>query len=66
MIKGKVVFIRASKKIIFVKLADKKIIKSHIVVNVSGPVNLDQLNSESNLINSINLNINNTHHDVEV
>lgn len=58
MIKGKAVFIKASKKIIFVKLDDKKIIKSHIVVNVSGPVNLDQLNSESNLINSINLNIN--------
>lgn len=58
MVKGKAVSIRAFKNIIFVKMDNKKIIKSHIVVNVSGPVNLDQLNSESNLINSIKSNIN--------
>ena len=58
MVKGKAISIKASKKIIFVKLDNKKIIKSHIVVNVSGPVDLDQLNSESNLIKSIKSNIN--------
>ena len=58
MVKGKAISIKASKKIIFVKLDNKKIIKSHIAVNVSGPVDLDQLNSESNLIKSIKSNIN--------
>tara|TARA_B100001063_G_C16776116_1_gene565523 strand:+ start:4510 stop:6045 length:1536 start_codon:yes stop_codon:yes gene_type:complete len=58
MVKGKAVSITSLKNILFVKMDNKKIIKSHIVVNVSGPVNLDQLNSESNLINSIKSNIN--------
>ncbi len=58
MVKGKAVSINTSKKIILVKLDNNKIIKSHIVVNVSGPVSLDQLNSESNLIKSIKSNIN--------
>ena len=58
MVKGTAVSIDTSKKIILVKLDNNKIIKSDIVVNVSGPVNLDQLNFESNLIKSIKSNTN--------
>lgn len=58
MIKGKAVSIKLLKNTISVKLDNRKTIKSHIVVNVSGPVNLDQLNYESDLIKSIKLNIN--------
>ena len=58
MVRGKAVSIDTSKKIILVKLDNNKIIKSNIVVNVSGPVNLDQLNFESNLIKSIKSNTN--------
>ena len=58
MIKGKAVSIKSLKNTISVKLDNRKTIKSHIVVNVSGPVNLDQLNYESDLIKSIKLNIN--------
>lgn len=41
-----------------VNLDNKKKIKSDIVVNVSGPVNLDDLNMESSFIKSIKKNIN--------
>ena len=58
MIKGKATSIKSLKKIILVRLDNRRIIKSHIVINVSGPVNLDQLNYESDLIKSIKLNVN--------
>jgi len=58
MVKGKAISLDTKKKIILVKLDNNKIIKSDIVVNVSGPVNLDQLNFESNLIKSIKSNTN--------
>ena len=58
MIKGKAISIKSLKKIILVRLDNRRIIKSHIVINVSGPVNLDQLNYESDLIQSIKLNVN--------
>ena len=58
MIKGKAVSIKSLKNTISVKLDNRKTIKSHIVVNVSGPVNLDKLNYESDLIKSIKLNVN--------
>ena len=58
MIKGKAVSIKTSKKNIVVNLDNKKKIKSDIVVNVSGPVNLDDLNMESSFIKSIKKNIN--------
>ena len=58
MIKGKATSIKSLKKIILVRLDNRRVIKSHIVINVSGPVNLDQLNYESDLIKSIKLNVN--------
>lgn len=53
IIKGKCVSIRKSKNNILVMTDTKKKIKSDIVVNVSGPVDLQSLNNESKLINII-------------
>jgi hypothetical protein len=58
MIKGKAVSIKISTRNILINLENKKKIKSDIVVNVSGPVNLDNLNMESNFIKSIKTNVN--------
>tara|TARA_B100001248_G_C27378552_1_gene455667 strand:- start:237 stop:1781 length:1545 start_codon:yes stop_codon:yes gene_type:complete len=55
---GKAEKIKKYKKYILVKIDNKKKIKSDIVVNVSGPVNLDDLHEESPLIKSIKANSN--------
>ena len=56
-IKGKAVLIRAYKKSYELKLSNNKKVTSDIVVNVSGPVNLEEINSESTFIKSIKKNI---------
>ena len=53
VIKGKGVSIKKIKDILYVKTDTKKTVKSNIVVNVSGPVDLINLNKESKFINSI-------------
>lgn len=53
VIKGKCVSITKLKNIIYVKTNTKKTIKSDIVVNVSGPVDLNNLNTESKFIKNI-------------
>ncbi len=58
MFKGKAVSIKTSTRDICVNLDNKKKIKSDIVVNVSGPVNLNDLDTESNFIKSIKKNVN--------
>ena len=55
-IKGKAVSVQKTKKYLYVILNNKRKIKSDIVVNVSGPVNLVDLNNESKLIKSIKNN----------
>ena len=55
-IKGKAVSVQKTKKYLYVILNNKRKIKSDIVVNVSGPVNLVDLNNDSKLIKSIKNN----------
>ena len=53
IIKGKGILIKKIKDILYVKTDTKKMVKSNIVVNVSGPVDLISLNKESKFINTI-------------
>ena len=53
IIKGKGILIKKIKNILYVKTDTKKMVKSDIVVNVSGPVDLTSLNKESKFINTI-------------
>ena len=55
---GRAVEIKKYKKNIFVKTNNKNYIKSDIVINVSGPVNLDDISKETNFIKSIKNNTN--------
>ena len=58
MIKGKALSLKNTKKNIVVHLDNQRTIKSDIVVNVSGPVNLEELNKESDFIKSIKEKVN--------
>ena len=53
IVKGKAISIKKIKDILYVKTDTKKMVKSNIVVNVSGPVDLISLNKESKFINTI-------------
>lgn len=53
IIKGKGISIKKNKDILYVKTDTKKMVKSNIVVNVSGPVDLISLNKESKFVNTI-------------
>ncbi len=55
IIKGKGISIKKINNILYVKTDTNKIVKSNIVVNVSGPVDLHNLNNESKFIKSIKL-----------
>ena len=50
---GKATSIKYDKKNLFIKINGKKLIRSDLVINVSGPVDLKQLNKETNFIKSI-------------
>ena len=52
-IRGKATSIKYDKKNLFIKINGKKLIRSDLVINVSGPVDLKQLNKETNFIKSI-------------
>jgi uncharacterized NAD(P)/FAD-binding protein YdhS len=53
LFKGKAISIKKTKNAIYIKTDKKEYLKSDIVVNVSGPVNLNEINEESNFLKSI-------------
>jgi len=52
-IRGKATSIKYDKKNLFIKINEKKLIRSDLVINVSGPVDLKQLDKEVTFIKSI-------------
>ena len=58
LFKGKAISVKKFKNAIYIKTDKKKYLKSDIVINVSGPVNLDEINEESNFMKSVKNNTN--------
>ena len=58
LFKGKAISIKKSRNVIYIKTDKKKYLKSDIVINVSGPVNLDEINEESNFMKCVKNNTN--------
>ncbi len=56
--KGRATKIIKNKKFLYIKTDNKDFLKSDIVVNVSGPVNLNDIDKESNFVKSIKNNTN--------
>ena len=58
LFKGKAISIKKLKNAIYIKTDKNKFLKSDIVINVSGPVHLDEINDESNFMKSVKNNTN--------
>jgi len=58
LFRGKAISIKKRKNAIYIKTDKNKYLKSDIVINVSGPVSLDEINEESNFMKSLTNNTN--------